>query len=553
MLADDPEHRQWLEELLTSEERLRTLVDASPDPIYLKDGEGRWLKANDAGLEVFQLQGVHYQGKTDLELAELADFYREALRYCYQTDQRAWERGTHSRAEEAVPQPDGTLRYIDVTKVPLFYPDGRRKGLVVLGRDITERKRAEQERDRLLGREQALARIGQVLVSEVEPERIAEVVIEQSHRVLGADGVGLWLAHLERRELTLLASHGLSLATVESLRHLSFDSPFLTAQAARLGQPQVIEDSTAPGTPIRMSLLSTEQQARGLVSVPLRVDERLVGVMTYYTEAPRPVSLLDLEFHNAVGHLFAVALEKARLFQQLRETLRLREEFMSAAAHELKTPLTAIQMWAQLLLRMEHLTAQQQKGLTAITQHTRRMTRLVEHLLAAVRKVPGPPRLECQRFDLTALLDEAAERAARTGDNPIQIEAARPLEVVADRRILGEAIGHLLENALRYSGPGQPVEVEAHQVDGEEVRVTVRDHGPGISPERLRHVFEPLYEPIPPGASGYTGVVSLGLYLSRQHIEAHQGHISVESAPGQGSTFSISLPRLPPGAEARCT
>jgi len=545
-VQDVTEHLPWVEGLLTSEERLRTLVDASPDPIYLKDGEGRWLKCNDAGLEVFRLRREGYQGKTDLELAELSGFYREALRFCYFTDQRAWERGTLARGEERVPQPDGSLRYFDVTKVPLFHPDGRRKSLVVLGRDITERKRAEQERDRHLSREQALARIGQALVSEVELERIAEVVIAQSRQLLGADGVGVWLAHLEGQELTLLASYGLSEVTVESLRHLSFDSPSLTAQAARTDQLQVIEDSAAPGMPIHHSLLSTEQQARGLVSVPLRVDGRLEGVMTYYTQGPRPLSLWDLEFHTAVGHLFAVALQKARLFQELREALRLREEFMSAAAHELKTPVTVIQSCAQLLLQKQPLTAPQQKGLTAIIQHTRRMARLVEQLLAAVQMAPVHPKLECQRFDLRVLLEEVVERIARTSKNPIGTEAVPPLEVVADRRLIGEAVGHLLENAIRYSGPGQPIEVEARLDDGR-VRVAVRDHGPGIPPERQRHVFEPFYEPVPPGASGYTGVVSLGLYLSRRIVEAHRGRISVQSTPGEGAIFSLSLPK--PGPE----
>ncbi len=138
-----------------SDVRLRTLFEASPDPMFLKDGEGRWLEVNAAAVDLFELQGIDYRGKTDLELAELQPAYRDALVYCRNSDEAAWGKGATSRGEEAIPRSDGCLRLFDVIKVPLFAPDGRRQGLVVLGREITERRKAEQERDRLLAAEQA--------------------------------------------------------------------------------------------------------------------------------------------------------------------------------------------------------------------------------------------------------------------------------------------------------------------------------------------------------------------------------------------------------------
>ena len=90
-----------------------------------------------------------------------------------------------------------------------------------------------------------------------------------------------------------------------------------------------------------------------VVAVPLHAPSRLVGVMTCFMRGPRHFTPRELEFHTTVGQLFAVAIEKARLFQELREALRLREEFMSAAAHELRTPVTTIQTWAELLSRTE--------------------------------------------------------------------------------------------------------------------------------------------------------------------------------------------------------
>ncbi len=127
-------------------ERLLTLIDASPDMICFKDGEGRWLLANRADLELFQLNGVAYQGKTGQELAEETHpVYRQAFETCSRTDEAAWEDGTIRRSIEVFPTTEGPIRIFDIYKVPLFNPDGSRKGLVVIGRDITYMLKMEEK------------------------------------------------------------------------------------------------------------------------------------------------------------------------------------------------------------------------------------------------------------------------------------------------------------------------------------------------------------------------------------------------------------------------
>lgn len=139
------EHRKVKEALRESEERMRTLINAMPDIVAFKDGEGRWLEANQFDLHLFQLESVDYRGKKDSELAEFSSFYREAFLACEASDEIAWQAGTPCRADETIPRPDDSSMVFDIIKVPMFYPDGRRKGLVVVGRDITERKLAEAE------------------------------------------------------------------------------------------------------------------------------------------------------------------------------------------------------------------------------------------------------------------------------------------------------------------------------------------------------------------------------------------------------------------------
>ncbi|WP_287273279.1 MULTISPECIES: PAS domain S-box protein [unclassified Okeania] len=129
--------------------QLRTLINAMPDIVCFKDGKGQWLEANQSMLELFEIEKVDYRGKSDIELGEISSFYREAFLSCHHSDREAWKKRTLSRGEEIIPKPDGSVKIYDVIKVPLFYEDGKRNGIVVLGRDITEQKQTEKVMIRL--------------------------------------------------------------------------------------------------------------------------------------------------------------------------------------------------------------------------------------------------------------------------------------------------------------------------------------------------------------------------------------------------------------------
>jgi PAS domain S-box-containing protein len=178
-------HRQVELALQESEERMRTLMNAMPDIVAFKDGEGRWLEANDFDLRLFQLEEVDYRGKKDSDLAEFSPFYRDAFLGCAESDEIAWQARKASRADETIPRPDGPPMVFDIIKLPMFHPDGRRKGLLVVGRDITERKQAEaalkkyRESLEVLVKERTheLARANASLKAEiVERERAEEKV-----------------------------------------------------------------------------------------------------------------------------------------------------------------------------------------------------------------------------------------------------------------------------------------------------------------------------------------------------------------------------------------
>ncbi|OUL34037.1 PAS domain S-box protein [Nostoc sp. 106C] len=158
--------QQAQQSLQASEERLRTLINATPDIICLKDSEGKWLESNQANLEFLEIQGVDFKGKTDSELAQFSDFYHDTLLNCHNTDEQAWQQGSVHRVEEVVPRPDGTVSIIDMIKVPVFHQDGRRKALVVLGRDVSDTYRQTAQRQQAqLALENSLSLLSAILES----------------------------------------------------------------------------------------------------------------------------------------------------------------------------------------------------------------------------------------------------------------------------------------------------------------------------------------------------------------------------------------------------
>jgi diguanylate cyclase (GGDEF)-like protein/PAS domain S-box-containing protein len=142
---DITQSKQIAQQLEEYRQRLEGLIEAIPDAIEFKDGEGRWLASNSAARNAFGLDEQTSRGRTDIELSKIADpRYKAALLQCFETDRQAWQAGATSRLEEVRQIPDVGKQTFDVIKVPLFHEDGSRKGLVIVGRDVSELKRAEE-------------------------------------------------------------------------------------------------------------------------------------------------------------------------------------------------------------------------------------------------------------------------------------------------------------------------------------------------------------------------------------------------------------------------
>jgi PAS domain S-box-containing protein len=227
------------------------------------------------------------------------------------------------------------------------------------------------------------------------------------------------------------------------------------------------------------------------------------------------------------------------------EARRAREEFLTVASHELKTPLSSLQLLMGQLLRKADRPPDERLKLEKVGRQIERCASLIAELLDVTRITSGGV-LSLEEVDLSALAREATSRlsedAAKAG-SPIEVKADAPVRIRVDRTRMDQVVTNLVTNALKF-GAGKPVEVSVEAI-GARARIVVVDHGIGVDPADAEKIFERYVR----GASATRyGGIGLGLYIVRQIVLAHGGTIHLESKPGVGSTFIIDLPPEPPPA-----
>jgi hemerythrin-like metal-binding protein len=248
-------------------------------------------------------------------------------------------------------------------------------------------------------------------------------------------------------------------------------------------------------------------------------------------------------------NLEAQVAERQRLLAEVRDALRVRDQFLSLAAHELRTPLTSLKLQTQSLsLGLAKGRADPERvgtSLERIGRQVKRLEQLVSNLLDVSRIAEGRLRIAPEEVELEALTRSIADRFTerfRTAGSALELETA-PVTGRWDPGALDHVLSNLLDNAAKYGG-GRPVHVRV-EAAGAGARITVRDAGIGIPAEHRGRIFDRFQRA--PGSQPYGGL-GLGLWIARQLVEAMAGRIWVTSSPGQGSTFVVELPLEPPAA-----
>jgi two-component system phosphate regulon sensor histidine kinase PhoR len=228
---------------------------------------------------------------------------------------------------------------------------------------------------------------------------------------------------------------------------------------------------------------------------------------------------------------------------QRRKITQQKDEFISVASHELKTPITSLKASLQLLQRLNTgiESALFHKLMDQASKSMNRVTVLIEDLLNASKFTGGQLHLNKQQVNLYKLISGCCEDIRVEGQYHINIKGDKSLEVNADPNKIDQVVINFLNNAIKYGSQSFDIDVYIKQ-QGDAVRVSVSDKGPGIKAEVIPHLFERYYRVDHTGRQ-YSGL-GLGLYISSEIVKKHNGQIGVDSVPGKGSTFWFSLPLI---------
>ncbi|HEV3480564.1 MAG TPA: ATP-binding protein [Gaiellaceae bacterium] len=290
---------------------------------------------------------------------------------------------------------------------------------------------------------------------------------------------------------------------------------------------------------------------RSRVLVPLLSGVETIGALSVVRREPGAFSSHEIELLSLLGRLAGTAVQNIRAYdaerttaEELRRLSALRADFVSLVSHELRSPMASVIGSAQTLkLRWRELTPDQRESFLALIAHeTSRLAELISDVLDTSRIEAGTFSYSFADVDLAELVRDSAAMAERTQDEvPVIAVVREPLpHVRGDPDRLRQVLINLIDNAVKYSSPGEEVRVEAQSSNGR-VLIEVHDTGPGIAPEHQRVIFE-KFGRVQTAQSAKPGT-GLGLFIARSIAEAHGGSLSVRSHPEQsGATFALSLP-----------
>ena len=423
--------------------------------------------------------------------------------------------------------------------------------LIALVLEAAERQRAEAALREEAEVTAALVRVGQEINSSLDTAVLLDRLCHLTAEVLQCDLSHTFLFDAEREQYRLVAGYGETPSPLDALRLLTIPSGLVGAAHQRLieeGALRVhagLNDELVP-----RGLMAVYGVTAGLV-VLLRRGESILGAQTAgYRREGATFSAKHERLARGIAQIASLALENARLVEQLARANQLKAEFLATMSHELRTPLSVMIGYAGLLLEGEfgELSAGQQTALQQINDRGSDLLALINSTLDLGRLEAGRVSLDRQRIDLSDLLKEIyAETQQLCHRRKPQLEiicrVATPLPPLeTDARKLKLVLKNLIDNAIKFTDTGSIALLA--RAYGEGVEVEVADTGIGIAPDILPIIFECFRQGDSSSTRLYSGV-GLGLYIARRLLDLLGGSISVTTELGKGSTFTVWLPATP--------
>jgi PAS domain S-box-containing protein len=543
------EAERVLKRLRVSEARLQAIIDNSSAVIFLKDAEGRYALVNRRFEEVTGHRQEDALGRTDLELTGSA-----LAREVRANDLHVLSTGTPVQREETVPMPDGEPRTYLSLKFPLLDAEGRPHAVGGISTDITERKAAEVQLRRYADRLEALHDIDLTIFQSLPREGLARAALSALRQLMGCETARLLLHEPGSQVARLFELAGpegrwverdVPLAEVGGVEGLAGGSTALTDVCA-----------DADATPLDRAL--AREGLCFLLKSSLRLGKGLVGSLRLHGRRPDVFGPMELEVAREVADQVAIALEQARLREQLRgEAQRLEQQvrrrtaqleeanaeleaFSYSVSHDLRAPLRSIEGFTQAVEddAGNALTERSHRFFGKVRSAAARMAELIDDLLQFSRLSRVDPRRG--PVDVTALAREVlSELRARSPERRVEVHLQEGMRALADARLLRVVLENLLGNAWKFTGRRAAARIEVGvSQEGDEQVFRVSDDGAGFDMAYAQKLFGPFQRMHRDEEFPGTGI---GLATVQRIVHRHGGRIWAESHVGQGATFFFTL------------
>ncbi len=414
---------------------------------------------------------------------------------------------------------------------------------------------AYEQRTRVL---EAVARATQLLNFRLHAPDVLTSVVEETTRAFpAADGAVAWVADAPGRHLSVAAVFGVGVMTLRGAGSGARPVARLRSagRAFRENRPVFTDvnglDELAEGEPVedraRARAAVANPDVRALMAVPIRVGDQRLGVLEVMSYRPGAFTREDGATLTLLAEQCAIALRNARLIEELQRSNRLKDDFLANLSHEVRTPLTGIVGWAEVLLDSHGEDPAVRRALEAILGQADTLSRMLADLIDLSRIDNFGLELRRERVRLSetiaAALDAVAPGAAKRGVS-IRCAIERDLPALeGDPARLKQVAWNLLANGVKFSRSGGAVDVTARRTGDGGLEIVVADEGHGIDPEFLPHVFERFRQEETSSSRRYGGL-GVGLSIARAIAEAHGGTITAESEGREkGSRFRVTFPR----------
>jgi PAS domain S-box-containing protein len=460
---------------------------------------------------------------------------------------------------------DGSRFWANVVITALHDDSGELVGFAKVTRDLTERKRADEERAQLLELEhtartqnevvverlRALQSVTEVALAHLDLDKLLPELLDRIAEILSVDTVAVLLVTGEKGDvLVATAARGIEEEVEQGVR-IPVGRGFAGRIAAER-RPVILDDVEHAEV---LNPILREKGIRSLLGVPLMVEGRVLGVLHVGSLHQRQFTDNDVQLLQIVADRISIAIDHARLFEAAQaarhdadvaeELVRARDEFLSIAAHELKTPLTSLRIAGQSLLRTldrgdTPSRSALERSLRTVDRQIERMSRLVTHLLDTVRLQNGSLELELALTNLTDLAASVIEQMqGQALHHHVVLHATKDVWAVVDSLRFEQVMVNLLDNAVKYSPEGGTIDVDVFEEPQGCVRIDIRDQGIGVPPEHRPRLFERYYQAH--GRDNRSGM-GLGLFITREIVERHGGTVIAQFPPEGGTRVVVVLP-----------